>query len=115
MDRLRALVQGELNRIVGQIADKLGEEPRGRRDGARLLDLCAEPVGNADLEIGRLEAQTAAFGAEQNVRKDRQRALRRNRVAHDGDTTLQILLQTGKLHTVSALLYDFAANILLNA
>ena len=87
-----ALAELEADRLAArQRVDEVGQEAgrHGRR--AVDLDLAGHPVGDPDLEVRRGQLQAAVLGLEQDVRQDRERAVR-DGAAHDRQAASEVLL-----------------------
>ena len=81
-----------------QLADDGEEPPRRQSGGAFLFDLRFETAAHAHVEIGRGQMDFAAFGLEQNVRKNRQRRAGADDVLHLLQTFEQLFFGDAEFH-----------------
>ncbi len=74
-------VQVQADLLLRQGAHQVGEGARRDGGGAFLFDLGADPAGDAQFQVGGRQAQAAFIAGDQDVRKHRQGAARRNGTA----------------------------------
>ena len=76
---LGGAVQVQAHLLLRQGPHQVGEGARRDGGGAFLFDLGTDPAGDAQFQVGRRQAQAAFIAGDQDVRKHRQGAARRNR------------------------------------
>ena len=74
------------------------------RDRPLLLDLCANPGGDRDLQVGCGKLEPALIGGDQHVLSDRKGCPSRDGPSHDAETATEVLLQAGELHDLTPIL-----------
>ena len=83
---------------AGQRADEVGQQARRHRGRAVGLDLAGDPVGDADLEVGRGQLEAGVLGPEEDVCQHGQGASAGDRPGHDRQAARQVLLHDREFH-----------------
>ena len=84
--------------VGGQGADQVGEGARRDGGGAFLLDLGADPAGDAQLQVGGGKAQAPFIGGDQDIGQHGQGAAGGYGTRDDAQAMRQIFLQDGYFH-----------------
>ena len=81
-----------------EVADELGQQAGGDRDGAGLGDDRADPDPGPDFQVGGAERQRTALGRQQDVAEDGQGAAAADGAADGIERVGQLLLVDGDVH-----------------
>jgi len=82
----------------GKLADDVGKPPRGQRGGAGFLNLRVDAATDADVGIGRGQAELTVGGVEEDVGKDGERGAGADDVLHSLQTCEELLFADAKFH-----------------
>ena len=91
-------VDFDLDFAGGQFAHDVDEAPRRQRGRACLLNLRLDGTADADIEVGRGEANLAAVRLQEDVRKNRQRRACADHVLDGLQTFEELLFADAKFH-----------------
>jgi hypothetical protein len=100
LELARAGRQRHLDLLGRQRVHEVAQEAGGHRDRALLFDRGADPAAQRDLEVGGRELEAAIVGREEDVRRDREGAPRRDGPPDDAEPLGKMLLKARDVHIV---------------